>query len=199
MRIHSPFKSRIGDRTEVRDYSAAEVSTGIFVAPDPSRRLVLETPERVAYGQILSHLDKIPQNVVFGPLFHDSRRIDTTMPDIEVEWNHGGLRTPYRFPQAHSDNPRYPLGRFVLNPCLLDSLHQAGVIHTILRTGLVHLPFGADEFVVAGKQDRKGTYQVEVSLVEEKSDVLVYDILLTDEQGKACAWIHRSSYHRIAS
>ncbi len=198
MRIHSPFRSRIGDRVEVRDYCAASVSRGNFPAPAGSG-LELEAPEHRAYGQILSHLDKIPQNVVFGPLFHDSRHPEAVVPDIEVSWNRTGLRTPYRLPRAQMDNPLYPLDRFQLNPCLLDSLHQAGVIHTILRTGQVHLPFGAEEFVVVGRQDRPGTYQVQVELLEERPDVFVYDILLTDEAGAPCAWIHRSLYHRIAS
>jgi len=198
MRIHSEFTSKIGNRHQLRDYCAARVSTGSFPAPDwTAQRSSLEAATRVPYSQILSHLDTIPQNVVFGPLFHDSRREGATEPDVIVEWNQQGLVAPYRLPAAQLANPLYPLDRFRLNPCLLDSIHQAGVIHSILNTGHVHLPFGADEFVVIGKQDQAGTYQVRVVLVDKQPDKLFYDIVLLDEQSRICAWAKRSAYHRI--
>jgi len=198
MRIHSPFTSKIGNRHELRDYSAARVSTGSFPAPEwTNDQGGVDAATRVPYSQILSHLDTIPQNVVFGPLFHDSRRTGATDPDVIVEWNQHGLIAPYRLPAAQLDNPLYPLDKFRLNPCLLDSIHQAGVIHSILNTGFVHLPYGADEFVVVGKQDRPGTYQVRVMLVDKQPDKLFYDIVLRDEQNRLCAWVKRSAYHRI--
>ena len=73
------------------------------------------------------------------------------------------------------------------------------MIHTILLTGNVHLPFGAGEFVVAGKSDRPGLYQVRTRLVERRTDELVYDIELVDETGRTSAWVNRSTYRRINS
>ncbi len=201
MRILSRFESRIGGIAQDRDYCAARVSAGRF---DPPGNLGAWIPSgdtaEIAYSRLLSDLDRIPQNVVFGPLFHESRNPGRKAEDdVVVRWDARGLRTPCVLPSAQSANPRYPLERFVLNPCLLDSIHQAGVIHGVLTTGSVHLPFGAEEFVVLKKQERPGTYLVEVALVERKPDVLVYDIVLRDGSGEVQAWVSRSAYHRINS
>ena len=200
MRVFSRFTTRATGEMELRDYCAARVTTGCFESPAwEKRELRLGEATQVAYSQVLSHLDRIPQNVVFGPLFHDSRRPGGTEPDVVVSWNEGEIHSPYRLPLAQIDNPRYPLGRYRLNPCLLDSIHQTGVIHATLRSHSVHLPVGAEEFVVVGKQERPGTYEVHAKLIDQAPDMLFYDIVLFDDVGRICAWVKRSAYHRIGT
>lgn len=200
MKIHAAFTSKLSKVPQFRDYSGAIVSTGEFVPPSISPDEWQLTNAKHLYAEeVFSQLDNIPQNVIFGPLFNDIRRSTDQGTTPIISWAEEGLINNYRFPQAQIDNPLYPLESFRLNPCLLDSIHQSGVIHAFMRTQQVYLPWGADEFVVLGRQDKNQMYRIEARLVGHEKDKLFYDIFLKDESGAVCAWVKRSTYHRISA
>ncbi len=198
MRIYSQFTSKVVKKPEIRDYCAAVVSTVNNDAPFLDKNLWnIDNPQKMFYEELLHKLYSIPNNVVFGPLFHDSKRADYIANTDWIEWNNEIIHTMHSFPMEQLTNTKYHLRKYIFNFCLLDSIHQTGVIHTILNSGEVHLPFSAREFVVFGKQEKNGTYQTYAKLVEKSDKTFVYDIYLIDPQENVCAYALGSTYHRI--
>jgi NAD(P)-dependent dehydrogenase (short-subunit alcohol dehydrogenase family) len=198
MRIYSEFTSRMIKKPELRDYSAALVSTVKDRPPIFDMGLLnLENSKRIFYEELLNKLNTISHNVIFGPLFHDSKRDGYTKNTDWVEWNSDSVYTLHSFPMEQIRNPNYHLKDYVFNFCLLDSIHQTGVIHTILNSGHVHLPLSAREFVVFGKQDKPGNYYTFARLINKTDNTFVYDIYLLDSQKEVCAYALGSTYHRL--
>ncbi|HEX2959409.1 MAG TPA: SDR family NAD(P)-dependent oxidoreductase, partial [Chitinispirillaceae bacterium] len=198
MRVMSEFTNKIIKIPEIREYCTAVVSSVKNDAPAfDLKRWEIKNPEKMYYEELLHKLNSISHNVVFGPLFHDSKRAGYTANSNFIEWNNDIIHTIHSFPMEQLTNKKYCLEKYVFNFCLMDSIHQTGVIHTILKSSHIHLPFSAREFVVFGKQQNAGTYQTYAKLVDITDQTFVYDIYLIDPQNEVCAYALGSTYHRI--
>jgi acyl transferase domain-containing protein/NAD(P)-dependent dehydrogenase (short-subunit alcohol dehydrogenase family)/acyl carrier protein len=198
LRIFSEFSSRVIKVPEIREYCTAIVSSINDKAPVfNSKQWEILNPKTMFYGEMLNKLNSIKHNVVFGPLFHDSKRAGYSANSNFVEWDTETIHTMHSFPMEQLTNSKYTLKKYIFNFCLMDSIHQTGVIHTILSSGNVHLPFSAREFLVFGKQQIPGTYHTFAKLVNKTDKTFVYDIYLIDPENNVCGCALGSTYHRI--
>ncbi len=198
MRIFSEFSSKVTTTPEIREYCTAIVSSISSKAPVfDSKKWVIDNPKTMFYEEMLCKLNSIKHNVVFGPLFHDSKRSGYSANSNYVEWDAEHIHTLHSFPMEQLANTKYTLKKYIFNFCLMDSIHQTGVIHTILNSGNVHLPFSAREFLVFGKQQKPGMYHTFAKLVYKTDQTFVYDIYLIDPENNICGCALGSTYHRI--
>jgi hypothetical protein len=117
---------------------------------------------------------------------------------MRYQWNDQALVRDYGFPMEQLDNPKYPLSDYKINFCLMDSLHQAGVVHTVLQTGKVHLPCGARQFVIYDKCDSPERYRNYARCVRRENDTFWYDIFLTNSRGDVCATVFGCEFRKIS-
>jgi acyl transferase domain-containing protein/NAD(P)-dependent dehydrogenase (short-subunit alcohol dehydrogenase family)/acyl carrier protein len=198
MRIFSEFSSKVIKIPEIREYCTAIVSSIKDTAPAFDLiKWEIKNPNKMFYEDMLCKLNSIKHNVVFGPLFHDSKRAGYSANSNFVEWDTETIHTMHSFPMEQLTNSKYCLKKYIFNFCLMDSIHQTGVIHTILSSGNVHLPFSAREFLVFGKQQIPGTYHTFAKLVNKTDKTFVYDIYLIDPENNICGCALGSIYHRI--
>lgn len=198
MRVFSEFSSKAIKTPEIREYCTAIVSSIKDTAPAfDLKKWEIKNSNTMFYEEMLRKLNAIKHNVVFGPLFHDSKRSGYNANSNYVEWDTETIHTVHSFPMEQLTNTKYNLQKYILNFCLMDSIHQTGVIHSILSTGNVHLPFSAREFQVFGKQQKPGTYHTFAKLVNKTDHTFVYDIYLIDSENNVCGCALESTYHRI--
>jgi acyl transferase domain-containing protein/NAD(P)-dependent dehydrogenase (short-subunit alcohol dehydrogenase family)/acyl carrier protein len=198
LRVISEFSSKIIRNPEVREYCTSIVSSVNYKGPVfDQNQWCIKNPQKMFYEEVLRKLSTIKHNVAFGPLFHDAKRAGFISNVDFVEWDDDVIHTMFSFPMEQLTNGKYNLQKYIVNFCLMDSIHQTGVIHTILKSGNVHLPSSAHEFVVFGKQQNPGTYQTYAKLVNKTDQTFVYDIYMLDLENNVCAYALGSTYHRI--
>jgi acyl transferase domain-containing protein/NAD(P)-dependent dehydrogenase (short-subunit alcohol dehydrogenase family)/acyl carrier protein len=198
IKLYSEFSSKLVKNPELRTYCTAIVSA---VNSLPSEFNVdqwkINTSEKTYYDELLPKLQTIPNNVDFGALFHESKSKGYQSHTDWIEWDSEKIHSRNTFPTEQFTNKKYELKKYIINFCLLDFIHQTGVIHTVMSSGKIHLPFSAREFVVFGKQDNPGTYHTYAKLIRKTDEMFVYDIFLIGPQNNVCAYALGSTYHRI--
>ncbi len=199
MTLFSPFETRAGGISSIREYGKSRVAYGDWEAPgwDPEA-WVLFGAQRFPYNEVVDRVGVFRQDVNLGPLFHDTRRDRTVGDRITIVYDREHLVIGHPMPQAQLGNPLYPLENYRLNFCLLDSIHQTAVMHGILDRREICLPWFCEEFVVRGKQTAPGIYTAQVRLVEKSADTMIYDVYLTAPDATVCAWIRGGRYRRIS-
>lgn len=197
MKIFSERKGRLF--SELREYCCGEVS-GV-TAPAPKWNSVWEEPswdEIADHFQVFAGIEKLPQNVIFGNLFHDFKREGADFDGMKYKWNREALMRDFGFPMEQLESAKYPLDKYEINFCLMDSLHQAGVVHTVLQTGKVHLPCGARRFVIYDKCDTPQRYKNFARCVGKSNNDFIYDIFLLDTQDNLCAAVYSCEFRKIS-
>jgi len=198
MEVWSPFQSQAGGRAEERLYCTAIVSREPVAPPaEPPARWALGGDEKTDYPRLLpTPGEGLEKNVLFGPIFNDARRSGHSVAELAVTYGKDGIWTRVPLPRAQLSEPRYPLSRLRINPAFLDSLHQAGAVFCILRTGQVYLPVGAEEFAVLVPPTEEGQYDVVARVSDRTQDLFLFDIaLLRGEQ--LCCFARNVAFRRI--
>lgn len=198
MTVQSRFKPRMGLSAEVRVYARAwvtalpssEISTSV-VHPD------LKNAKVTTWSTVLDAAADRKQNVRFGPLFNEAKRSKAERLSSEIRWSDAGIETLVPLPKEQLSHPGYPLDRWLVNPAFLDTLHQAGAVLAIQRTGSVYLPVGAEEFVVFHAPDQDALYRVSAALIHLDEDAARYDMSMVREDGLLCATVRGSLFRRI--
>jgi NAD(P)-dependent dehydrogenase (short-subunit alcohol dehydrogenase family) len=196
MKIFSEIKGRLF--SDMHLYCTATVSSA---GAKPLLQEVWQEPdwiETADHFKVFEGIEKLPQNVIFGNLFHDFKREGANLDGMRYQWNDQALVRDYGFPMEQLDNPKYPLSDYRINFCLMDSLHQAGVVHTVLQTGKVHLPCGASQFVIYDKCDSPERYRNYARCVRREKDTFWYDIFLTNSRGNVCATVFGCEFRKIS-
>lgn len=198
MKLFSEFSSRALNKAELREYCTAIVSSVNTLPPQfDMEQLVISNSEKRFYDELLPDLYAMPNNVDFGPIFHDSKSINYKAHTNWIEWNSEIIHSRNTFPMEQLSNSKYELKRYVMNFCLLDFIHQTGVIHTIMNRRKIHLPFFTREFVVFGKPEKPGTYHTYAKLTGKTDDTSTFDIYLIGPENEVCAYALGSTYHRV--
>jgi NAD(P)-dependent dehydrogenase (short-subunit alcohol dehydrogenase family) len=198
MRIRSPFVGKGATAVETREYASATV--GVLRLPDarPERVLSELTFEHETdYKAVNAAGSQRQKNVIFGPLFNESRRPGSTQP-LPIRWGTRGIETTTVLPLAQLDHPKYPLAQFLINPAFLDAVHQAGAVLGILLTDHVYLPVGARRFVVYGALSRPGSYRVTARLRSLDDVEIHYDMVMQNPEGNVCVSLEDSVFRRIS-
>ena len=196
MKIFSEIKGRLF--SDMRLYCTGTVSSA---GVRPQLQEVWQEPgwtETADHFKVFEGIEKLPQNVIFGNLFHDFKREGADLDGMRYQWNDQALMRDYGFPMEQLNNPKYPLPDYRINFCLMDSLHQAGVVHTVLQTGKVHLPCGAGQFVIYDKCDSPVCYRNYARCVRREKDTFWYDIFLTNSRGEVCATVFGCEFRKIS-
>jgi hypothetical protein len=198
MQVSSWFKGNIAQADARKIYAEARVS----IATDWEIPFALENWEigdctSVSLRDLYERTSQFPNNVVFGPLFSDMKRPDRIEADDVIRWNRTGCLYTCRFPVAQLTEERYPLQRFVVNPAFLDSMHQAGVIFSILLSDKIWLPVGAEKFVVVEPQKAPNSYTIYVNMQQRDDEQMLHDLIMLNEQGDVCCFVKNSRYRRV--
>ncbi|MBN2528539.1 MAG: SDR family NAD(P)-dependent oxidoreductase [Deltaproteobacteria bacterium] len=196
MKIYSEITGRLF--SETREYCSADVSG--LPEPAPSFESVWTEPGWTHSGDhfsVFAGIEQLPQNVIFGNLFHDFKREGADTTGLKYQWSDVALMRDYGFPMEQLTHPKYPLDKLIINFCLMDSIHQAGVVHTVIKTGKVHLPCGARKFAIYNKCDSPVRYKNYVRLVSQQTDRFVYDIFLLNDKNEICAIAYECEFRKI--
>ena len=198
MNVRSPFKLKVRNDWEVRDYARALLQ----FHPRTSERVMvptwsLELTEITDYGEIFEAAKQRKQNVHLGPLFNDAHRTAAAAKASTVRWGRQGIEALVSLPKTQIDFPGYPLKQFLINPAFLDALHQAGAVLAIQLTNQVYLPVGAEEFVVYEAPKRDEMYRVVAKLKTLDDVQATYDMFMTREDGTCCVRLTNSQFRRI--
>jgi hypothetical protein len=199
LRIIAPLRTALSTAPEIRQYASAEVS----VEPITPEGLDAESWDlgNVREGDFKEMLDRGAagrSSVVLGPLFNDANREGRVEPALPVMWGEKGILTPVRFPKAQLHDERYPIDKYLLNPCFLDAMHQAGAIFAQLLTERVFLPVGAEEFAVVAPPKTDGTYRVYVKVKRRGGEEFIYDIAMLDERGSLSGYAKNAKFCKVS-
>jgi hypothetical protein len=193
MEVWSPFRSSQGMMEEYRLYARAQVSREAVDPPaeSPAHWSLGKPTERMTFARALEVAATLRQGVNLGPLLTESSRAGHDPTANEVLVGEDSIVTRIELPKAQLTEPRYPLARLHVNPAFLDSMHQAAAIYSILRTGSVYLPVGAEEFVIfeAPKQDAR--YDAIARVCDRTPDRIWFDVALLREGGRLCCLARR--------
>ncbi len=198
MIVKSPLKTVLSKDKQMRIYSTSDIFRGNseVVNEDPKQWFTGDL-KKVCYKKLLNDAFRFKQNVIFGPLFNDAKREGHSENDNTVFWGNDGLITEIRFPIAQLTNPRYPLEKLLLNPCFLDSIHQAGAVYGILTTNQVYLPSGAEEFIVNKIPKSDGKYRIYAKAKSKTDEKIIYDIAMLDDEDEIICYVRNSLFRRI--
>jgi len=192
MEVWSPFHSSQGAIVEDRLYARATLSREVGNPPAESPASWDVGPaERMTFARALELAATIRQGVVLGPLLNDARRAGHDPTTTEVLVGDTGIVTRIALPKTQLSEPRYPYARLHINPAFLDCMHQAPAIFSLIKTGSVYLPVGAEEFTVfeAPKQDAR--YDVIAKVCEKAPDRILFDVALMREGEHLCCFGRR--------
>ncbi|MBN2719369.1 MAG: SDR family NAD(P)-dependent oxidoreductase, partial [Deltaproteobacteria bacterium] len=195
--IHSEIKGRLF--TDTRLYFSGDVRSADTHAPEWAD--VWTAPEWTHAGghfEVFDGIDRLPKNVVFGHLYHDFKRDGADLTGMVYQWNDDCFMRDYGFPMEGLTNPKYRLKELRINFCLMDSLHQAGVVHTVLQTGKVHLPVGAKKFIVYNKCDQPQRLKNYARCTRRDTDLFEYDIFLVNKDNIICAAAYGVTFRKIS-
>ncbi|MGC4068739.1 MAG: SDR family NAD(P)-dependent oxidoreductase [Polyangiaceae bacterium] len=198
MQIRSPFVGRGASAVETRDYASATVSVQANpTALEEAAFAELTFEHETDYKAVNEAGNSRQMNVIFGPLFNESRRPGSTQA-LPIRWGRRGIETTTVLPLAQLDHPKYPLAHFLVNPAFLDAVHQAGAVLGILLTNYVYLPVGAKRFVVHGTLSRQGSYRVTAKLRSIDEVEIHYDMIMRNPEGRVCVTLEDSVFRRIS-
>ncbi len=141
----------------------------------------LDTPASLDAEESVKLLmgDDRSQRIILGPLFNDSVR-DATGKEPVLIYPKGTIYPTY-FPLEQLSNPKYPLARFMVNPCLLDSLLQACAAHLLVNRQRVYLPWKIGELAILDTPRVNGFYKVFTQVIHESMDVVGFNVVMLDE------------------
>lgn len=183
MEAWSTFRSLQGDIVQDRLYARAQVTREPAQPPVESPALwdLGRTIDRMSFASTLEKAHTLQHGMNLGPLLTESSRPGHDPATNQVVVCENGILTRIDLPKAQLSDPRYPLARLQVNPAFLDSMHQAAAIFSVLKTGSIHLPVGADEFTIFEAPDREAHYDVIAVVRERSSDRLWFDVALLHE------------------
>jgi hypothetical protein len=132
------------------------------------------------------------QAIDLGPLYNEIVR----NPEVEcdpIRIYQSRIICPYPFPQDQLTNDGYPLDRFLVNPCSIDTIFQTAAIHIVNNHERVYLPYGIGELNMVRPICADGLYKAYGQLVTDRGDIVYYDMTVADQN-------HNVYYHakRIA-
>jgi NAD(P)-dependent dehydrogenase (short-subunit alcohol dehydrogenase family) len=141
----------------------------------------LDTPASLEAEESVKLLmgDDRSQRIILGPLFNDSVRDAAGKEPVLIYPK--GTTYPAYFPLEQLSNPKYPLARFLVNPCLLDSILQACAAHLLVNRQRVYLPWKIGEPAILDTPRVNGFYKVYTQMIHESVDVVGYNVVMLDE------------------
>ena len=198
MTVKSPLKTVFSKDEQIRIYSKSNVKWGNSdIKNENPKKWFTDDLKKVSYKELLDDAIRFKQNVIFGSLFNDAKRDGHSETDNTVFWGNDGLITEIRFPIAQLTNLRYPLDKLLLNPCFLDSIHQAGAVYGILMTDQIYLPSGAEEFIVSKIPKADGKFRIYVKMKSKTDEKIIYDIAMLDGKDELLCYVKNSLFRRI--
>lgn len=182
--LHS--SSIVSDR--LSDYSDMNPETWQF---DKTGQINLSPEESLLLMQ-----DSGPeQRIILGPLYNDVVRDSASKAPVQIYPNN--TIYPTYFPQEQLTNDKYPLDRVLVNPCFLDSIYQACAAHLLVNKKRVYLPWEVKELGIVNVPKKPGLFTSYTKVVEDTGDLVAFDVVMVDGDGKICYYAKRCYFRRI--
>jgi acyl transferase domain-containing protein/NAD(P)-dependent dehydrogenase (short-subunit alcohol dehydrogenase family) len=197
MTVRAPFKTKIGNVCELREYAKSFVSFRKLSNTSKIESMNLALPEETSLEKVFEDAKSRKQNVHLGPLFNDAHRCPESAKASKVRYGQHGIEMWVRLPKAQLNTKEYPIEQFLCNPAFLDSLHQAGAILSILLTNQVYLPVGAEQFVIYERPTRDEQYRVIAKLLSIDASSATFNMSMVRNDGTCCVKITNSRFSRI--
>jgi hypothetical protein len=193
MEVWSPFRSPQGDVAENRLYARAHVSREKVALPkeSPAAWSLGKETQRLPFVRAIAGSGSSRQGINLGPLLTESSRAGHDVSANQVLVNENGLVTRIQMPKAQLSEPRYPFAGLHINPAFLDCMHQAAAIFSIFATGSIHLPVGAEEFVIWDAPNRDAHYDVIALMLDRSAERLWFDVALLRDGKDVCCIARR--------
>jgi len=102
-------------------------------------------------------------------------------------------------PLSQLSNRAYPINNYLLNPCFLDTVFQAGGFYCTLKLKQMFLPWHIEKLSVLRVPRKKGRYWVYAQKVSETEDSFCLDIAVCNDQRKPCYIAKGAHFHKIAN
>jgi NAD(P)-dependent dehydrogenase (short-subunit alcohol dehydrogenase family) len=102
-------------------------------------------------------------------------------------------------PLSQLSNSAYPIDDYLLNPCFLDTVFQAGGFYCTLKLKQMFLPWHIEKISVLRVPRNKGGYWVYAQKVSETDDSFCLNIAVCNDQYEPCYIAKGAHFHKIAS
>jgi NAD(P)-dependent dehydrogenase (short-subunit alcohol dehydrogenase family) len=198
--VKSSFRPVVGDEVQVILHSRATVSAGPLdlAGLDPQGWSCYDTePTSLPADQSLLLLTSSgpEQRILLGPLYNDVMREAEFKEPVLIY--PAGVVYPTYFPLEQLTNKKYPLDRLWVNPCFLDSLYQACAAHLLVNKERVYLPWEIGELGIVHVPRQKGLYRSYAQVVEESDQVVGFDVVMLDGEGRVCYYARSARFRMI--
>jgi hypothetical protein len=135
------------------------------------------------------------QRIILGPLFNDVLREAKSKEPVLIYPK--GTKYPSYFPREQLTSEKYPIHQMFINPCFLDSLYQACAANLLVNRKSVFLPWEIGELGIVDVPRQDGLYITYAQVVEESEEVVGFNVVMLDRDGKICYFARRARFHQI--
>jgi hypothetical protein len=134
------------------------------------------------------------QRIILGPLYNDVVR-DSKSKEPVLIYPDATIYPTY-FPREQLTNEKYPLTKLLVNPCFLDSIYQACAAHLLVNRKRVYLPWEVKELGIVEVPKKPGLFRSYTRVVEETDELVAFDVVMVDGDGRVCYYA-KSCYFRL--
>ncbi len=200
VRVKSSFRPPRATEAQTVLHASSLISSGLpdLASLDPTTWPFLqdEATSLPAERSLMLIQEEGPeQRIILGPLYNDVLRDATGKAPVSI-YPRGSMYPTY-FPLAQLNNSRYPLDRFLVNPCLLDSILQACAANLLVVRKRVYLPWHIEELDVVDPPRHEGLYRTYAQVVAESDEVVSFDIAMVDADGRLRYAAHNAAFRLI--
>ncbi len=135
------------------------------------------------------------QRIILGALYNDVVRDSASKAPVQIYPNN--TIYPTYFPMEQLTNDKYPLDRLLVNPCFLDSIYQACAAHLLVNKKRVYLPWEVKELGIVNVPKTPGLFKSYTKVVEDSDDLVAFDVVMVDGDGKICYYAKGCYFRRI--
>ncbi|MFW6306241.1 MAG: SDR family NAD(P)-dependent oxidoreductase, partial [Bacillota bacterium] len=132
-------------------------------------------------------------SIKLGSLFMDEKSREYSC----FEYNESGAVYKFLLSSEQITNKKYKLDNLLLNPVFMDALFQVCGIHSAETGDGVYLPWNIGELAVIKPARKVKPYTAYANLKEKSSDILIYDVVLLNNEEKICYYSKNIKMRRI--
>jgi hypothetical protein len=199
--VKSLFQPRNAEWIQEVDHCSMIVSQSReLLDSDPKKWLIAteKGDESKSASFLNKFIEKSRANMDLGNLYIES---DIYLKKEELYFKDGERGQIYNrcVPSNQLSNSAYPIDKFLLNPCLLDSIFQAGGFYCTLKLNQIYLPWQVEKLAVINPPKEKGKYTVYADRQSQSDDSFCLNIAVCKQNGELCYIAQNAHFHKISN